>query len=80
MLNWEPKNDKNIQNAVQAYLSERNLTLSDDAEYEAGIDYVSIEICGVPVLEVNLPPVSNYSIDETKYTYMYLRAKEPVAV
>ena len=80
MWDWDPKTDKNIQNAVREYLHEHNLKLEGDAEYVPGIDYVSIEICGIPVLEVNLPPVSNYSIGETEHTRKYLRKKELIAV
>ena len=72
---WDPKKDKKLQNAVNVYLSENDLKLNDNAEYEAGIDFVSIEIEGVPVLEVNLPPVSNYLVQETEYTDKYLRNK-----
>ena len=77
---WDPKKDVKLQNAVYAYLSEHNLTMRHDAEYEAGIDYVSIEIGGIPVLEVSLPPVSNYNVCETEHTDKYLRKREPIAV
>ena len=80
MWDWEPKKDKNIKAAIQAYLYKHDLTMVDDAEYVPGIDYVSIEIGGVPVLEVNLPPISNYTIDETEYTRKYLRKRELIAV
>ena len=80
MRDWNPKKDEKLQEAVCSYLSEHNMTLSSNAEYIAGIDCVQIRIGDIPVLEVNLPPVSDYSIDETEYTRKYLCKKELVAV
>ena len=80
MWNWDPKKDKSIQSAIISFLHEHNLIFEDDAEYVPGIDYVSIEIGEVPVLEVSLPPVSNYNVRETEHTRKYLRKREPIAV
>ena len=79
MWNWEPEKDVNIQRAVRAYLSERNLMLSDDAEYEPVIDGVHILIDNNIVLRIGLPPVSNYNVRETEHTHKYLSAKKTVA-
>ena len=77
---WDPKQDKKLQEAVCSYLSEHNMTLSSNATYIAGIDCVQIRIGGVPVLEVNLPPMSDYVVEKTEHTDKYLRKKNPIAV
>ena len=77
---WDPKKDKDLQNAIRSYLAEHGMDLAEDVEYQGGIDFVSIEIGGVPVFEVGLPPVSNYPVYETEHTDRYLRKRVPIAV
>ena len=69
-----PKDDINISNAVKNYVASNGLNLSDSATFHWGIDHVSVRIQEKRVLIVNLPPISNYEIDETEHTDMYLRA------
>ena len=76
----EYKQDKELQKAIQIYLSERGLVLSDDAVYVPGIDCVGVFIENNLVLSIGLPPVSNYPVRETKYTDKYLRTGKSVAV
>jgi len=73
MWTWDPKKDENIQKAVSTFLSEHNYVLTDDAVYKPIIDGVDIIVSGVTVLMIGLPPVSDYSVRETKYTERYLR-------
>ena len=73
MRNWDPKTDEKLQKAVRDYLTNHNLVLGDNAEYKPIIDGVDIMVSGFPVLMIGLPPVSNYSVRETKYTNKYLR-------
>ena len=79
-MNWDPKKDEKLQNAIQTYLFEHNLVLSSNAEYDTIIDGVDVLIDGYVVLMVGLPPVSNYNIRETEYTSKYMRLVEPIAV
>ena len=72
---WNPKEDNNVQKAVYTYLHEHGLVLPETAKYEVIIDGVDIKIDNNVVLEVNLPPVSNYTIDETEHTRKYLKPK-----
>ena len=71
MTNW--KEHKELQEAVKNYLIEYDLGLEHQFEYDPIIDGVYVCVSGHPVLLVGLPPVSNYSIDETEYTDKYLR-------
>ena len=76
----ELKNNDDLNKAVNEYTNKHGLSLPDTALYVPGIDFVSIEINGVSVLIINLPPVSNYSIDETEHTSRYLRSAKALAV
>jgi hypothetical protein len=76
MAEWNPEKDEKIQRAIQRYLSEHNSVLSDDVKYEAGIDFVSVEIDGKSVLIVCLSPMSDYKVRKTEYTDKYLRANK----
>lgn len=78
MTNW--KEEKDFQDALQAYLREHDLVLLDDAVYESGIDCVGVFVQDVPVLIVGLPPPSNYRVEETEHTDKYLRTPVAVAV
>ena len=73
MLDWNPKEDVELQQALKNYLSEHGLHLPSDFEFNVCIDGVDVCIEGHSILEIGLPPVSNYSIDETEYTDKYLR-------
>jgi hypothetical protein len=70
------KADKELQQAIQAYLKRHNLTIDPDFVCKTGIDCVFVCVDDKRVLVVGLPPVSNYEIDETEYTDMYLRVEE----
>jgi len=80
MWDWDPKKDDHIQNAVKSFLRENNMILGEEAEYHPGIDYVSVKVNGDSVLIINLPPMSDYEVEETEHTDRYLRARELVAV
>ena len=73
MTDW--KEHKELQQALQTYLSKHNLMLSGSVVYESGIDCVYVIVQDNPVFIVGLPPVSNYPVRETEYTDKYLRAK-----
>ena len=75
MLTWNPKEDMELQQAIKNYLADHDLYLDPQAEYKPVIDGVYICVSGHIVLMVGLPPVSNYSIDETEYTDKYMRKK-----
>ena len=77
-LYWE--NHKEFQQALQTYLKNNNLTLPSNIRYGSGIDLVSVDVDGKPVLIISLPPISNYPVKETKYTDMYLRTTDAIAV
>ena len=70
---WDPKKDDKLQHALQNYLSQRGLVMSDKAKYDVIIDGVDITIDGFVVLEIGLPPVSDYSINETEFTNKFLK-------
>ena len=78
MTNW--KEHEELQEALQAYLTEHDLILPDDAEYESSIDCVGVIVQGEPVFIIGLPPPSNYEVEETEYTNKYLRSHRAVAV
>jgi len=69
------KPEENIQamEALKNYLSEHHFSLPENASFVYGLDYVEIRIDKTPVLIVNLPPVSNYTIEMTEYTDEFLR-------
>ena len=71
MTNW--KDHKELQGALQAYLTEHDLTLPYNTRYESGIDCVAVIVQDDPVLIIGLPPVSNYHVRETEHTDKYLR-------
>ncbi|MCL2044759.1 MAG: hypothetical protein FWG88_00040 [Oscillospiraceae bacterium] len=71
-----PKNDEKLINAIRMYISEHNLLLPDNAEYEYIIDGVWVLVDDEIVLTIGLPPVSNYSVHETEHTNKYLRVTE----
>jgi len=77
---WNPKDDKELQQAIHNYARRHNLILDLNIEYKPVIDGVYLYVSNHVVLRVGLPPVSNYNIRETEYTDKYLRAKELVAV
>jgi hypothetical protein len=71
---------RELQQTLNAYLRAHGLALTEDARYVSGIDYVEIQIGGIPVLWVGLPPVSDYSVHETEHTDRYLRASKRAVV
>ena len=73
-------NHKDIQQALQFYLTENGLALTGHEKFSWGIDFVSVRVHGVLVLTIGLPPVTDYEIDETEHTRKYLRVAKPVAV
>ena len=78
MINW--KEHKELQHALQRYLSENNLALSGEETYESSIDCVFVVINNDPVFIIGVPPVSYYPVQETEYTDKYLRPTKAVAV
>ena len=78
MTNW--REHKELQQALQKYLAENDLTLDGSETYESGIDCVCVLINKKPIFYVGLPPVSNYPVEETEHTYKYLQIKQPIAV
>jgi hypothetical protein len=74
-----PKNDLNIMKSVNSYLAANGLELPDDVVFMWRIDYVTIKYKGYSVLEINLPPVSHYSVDETEHTDIDLKKISSIA-
>ena len=72
MLDWNPKEDVKLQEAIKNYLIAHNYRSDVEMDYEAGIDFVQTQINEIPVLIIGLPPVSNYSIEETEHAKKYL--------
>ncbi|MCL2107852.1 MAG: hypothetical protein FWH20_00710 [Oscillospiraceae bacterium] len=72
---WKPENDLQVQKAVQNFMSENKYTFSRPVEYKPLIDGVDVCIDDLPVLMIGLPPVSDYSVMETKHTYKYLKSE-----
>ena len=70
MTNW--KIHKDLQTALSVWLNDRNLSLPEKETYQSGIDCVGIFVDGNLILSINLPPLSNYEIEETKHTHKYL--------
>ena len=79
-LDDEYKSNDELQIAIQTYLSEHGLFLSENVKYEPVIDGVHVLINNDVVLRIGLPPVSNYPVRETEYTDKYLREKNSVAI
>ena len=75
-----PKNDKKVIEAVNNYLLANDLILPNDVVYEYIIDGIYVCVKKQPVLIIGLPPVSDYSIEETEYTNTYLRVTNAIAV
>ena len=73
MYDWDPKEDVELQEAIKNYVTAHGLHLPSNVEYDVCIDGVDVCIEGHPILEIGLPPVSNYSIHETEHTDKYLR-------
>ena len=65
--------NKALQKALQSYLSKHGLALTGREIYKPGIDFASVSVDGFQVLTINLPPVSNYDVEETEYTNTYLK-------
>ena len=78
MTDW--KEHKELQEALQAYLTKHDLVLPDDAVYKSGIDCVGVFVQDVVVFHVCLPPPSNYEVEETEHTDKYLRPHKASAV
>ncbi|MCL2107850.1 MAG: hypothetical protein FWH20_00700 [Oscillospiraceae bacterium] len=75
-----PKEDQELMRSLQNYLKTNNLYLEPHALFEWGIDCVGVFVNGNVVLNIGLPPVSNYLIEETEYTGRYMRQREQPAV
>jgi hypothetical protein len=85
MINWDEfkwEDYTEFQQALKAHLLRRNMRLDADFVFEFGIDCVFVYVEDKPVFIVNLPPMSNYSVDETEYTdrYMWAEERELIAV
>ena len=78
MTNW--KEHEELQDALQAYLTEHDLILPDNTRYESGIDCVAVIVQDDPVFIIGLPPPSNYKVKETEHTGKYLRVPRTIAV
>ena len=78
MTNWNEHRE--LQKALQDYLLDHEIELRGTETYESGIDCVFVCIEGDPVLIIGLPPVSNYTVNETEFTNKYLRTGKLVAV
>ena len=76
----EIQNHKEIQNAIKVFLKKNNLALTGKERFSWGIDCVGVFADGLLVLNIGLPPVSNYPVSETEYTRKYLKAAKPIAV
>ena len=73
---YNPKEDKKVQAALVSYAQKHDLELRNDMVYEIIIDGIQIRVEDHVVLIMGLHPMSNYAIDETKYTDKYLRSKQ----
>jgi len=65
------ENEK-MQEAIQKYVEEHDLYLPQNITYSFGIDFYDVRVDDKPVLIVSLPPMSDYEIEETKFTRRYL--------
>jgi hypothetical protein len=74
------KKDEKLQNAIKRYEEDHEVVLPENIRFVPGIDHVCVKIDGLPILRVSQPPVSNYSVSETKYTKQYLQPIEAVAI
>ena len=72
------KEDKELQIALNKYLTSKGLSLPDNVRYSPGIDFVAVMVDDFEILAVCLPPVSDYNVQETKYTHRFLRATAQV--
>ena len=72
------KEHKGVQAALNKYLTSKGLSLPDNVQYSTGIDFVAVMVDDFEILDVCLPPVSNYNVRETKYTHRFLRATAQV--
>ena len=76
----EIQNHKEIQNAINVFLKKNNLALTGQERFSWGIDCVGVFADGLLVLNIGLPPISNYPVSETEHTRKYLQAANPIAV
>ena len=72
------KEDKELQTALNKYLTSKGFSLPDNVQYSTGIDFVAVMVDDFEILAVCLPPISDYYIEETKYTHRFLRATSQV--
>jgi hypothetical protein len=76
----EIQNHKEIQQALSGYLERNNLALTGQERFSWGIDCVGVFVGELLILNIGLPPVSNYPVRETEHTRKYLQVSEPIAV
>ena len=74
-----PKENKDLMNAVDKYIQDNGYCLDCRAEFQWGIDCVGVFVDGDIVLNIDLPPMSNYTVSETEYTNRYLCLGKTVA-
>jgi hypothetical protein len=67
---WNPKEDEKVTGAVRDYVDAHGFILPEDADFQPSIDCVMIFVDNKHALTVGLPPVSQYPVKETEYTYL----------
>ena len=67
---------KDLQTALKKYLDRNGLVLPDNVRFSTGIDFVAVMVDEFSVLDICLPPVSDYLVEETEYTHRFLRTVE----
>ena len=72
--------DEIIINKIDEYLYEQGLSFPDDSKISYGIDCAGLFVKDILILNVSLPPVSNYIVDETKHTRLHLLPMEPHSI
>ena len=76
----EIQNHKEIQQAINAFLEKNSLALTGRERFSWGIDCVGVFADGLLILDIGLPPISNYPVSETEHTRKYLQPAKPIAV
>jgi hypothetical protein len=70
-----PEDDVNVMKALNNYLNVSGRIYPDGVSLSWSLDCVCLFIDDNLVITINLPPVSNYTISETKHTDKYLKKK-----
>ena len=76
-----PKDNRELMQAVNSYLSVNGLILPQNAEFQYCIDGVLVFVDNKIALSItDRPDLTGYPITETEHTDRYLRQQVPIAV